>query len=331
MNTEDLLLLFDESHPCWTSRMFELAGQDVSASESLLREGVLQKENDVYCLTSAGAERFRQVAEESFLPLRAGVAEPGADKNREADRSLLQQLLDKRHLQRWGLKEYCRPFRFEIPDLKGNELFTFEGGKPNWHYPDNSAFGQMQKDFPATGMAARTEPAPDAARVAEWMASFMPKRRTVTADLLYKSRYDFQAYAHFPKLSADPCDMLNADRFFCFFAPPPAPENVNAMLTTLGEYQMYLTMLRHMYLPGYVDRDSLDQDGINWLIYVYAREEDALRCADLLSPFGQSLAGPAAPMEIWSLSLQALYEHEGTGESVFDLLPFVARPILRIV
>lgn len=330
MDTESLLLLFEERYPCWTEDMFDVLDKSREEAETLLKQGSLRKDGDVYSLTAEGAERFRQTAGESFLPLRPGIPEPGMDKRREADRSLLELLLDRRHLQRWGLKEYEKPFRFEVPDLQGAELFTRDGRMPVWRYHESDVFLKMAEDFPATGMAARELPAPDAARIAEWIASFMPKRRTVTADLLYKSRYDFQAYAHFPKLPGDPCHLRDTDRFFFFFAPSPVPENENAMLTTLGEFHMILTMLRRMMIPGYVDRDSLDQDGINWFFYVYGREDEARACADLFSPLGEALAGPASPLEVRSLSLQALQEYGETAETIHDLWPVVTHPIFRL-
>jgi hypothetical protein len=325
---ENVLLLFDEENPCWTRPMLSLANEE--AADALLREGFLLREGEILFLAPEGVERFRALREESFLSLRPGVSGPEMDREREARRSLLRMFLDKRHLQRWGLKEYNKPFLFDVPNLDEEELFSIDGGELVWRYQESAVFVKMARDFPHTGMAARAYPAPDIARISGWMTSFMPKRRTVTTDLLYRSRYDFRAYARFPKLPADPCDMLNTDRFFCFFTPPPLPENERTMLKTLGEFQMYMTMLRRMYMPGYVDRDSLDQDGVNWLIYIHERETDAVGCAELLSRRGRSLDGPAAPLEIWSLSLQALLEHEETSETIHDLLPDVAHPILRL-
>lgn len=328
MDTENALLLFEKRHPCWTRAMFAVAGRDEDTAEELEREGLLRRDEDVWFLSPEGEKRFRQVAEESFLPLRPG--HPETDARLEAKRSLLELLLDKRHLQRWGLKEYCRPFRFEVPDLKGEALFGFVDGRPVWRWDESAPFSKMAEDFPVVGMAARDLPAPDADRISRWTNAFMPERRTVTADLLYKSRYDFQEYARFPSLPGDPCGLKDTDRFFCFFAPPPLLENVNAMLTTLGEFQMYLTMLRRMLIPGYVDRDSLEQDGINWLLYVFERENDARACADLLAPMGNTLSGAAAPLEIRSLSLEALTECRETAETIHDLWPSVAHTILQL-
>ena len=332
MDTDGILLLFDEQRPCWTKSMTDLAGQDGKGLDVLAGEGLLENQGGVYSLTPEGALRFAQVAEESWLPLRAGATDlPQAERLREAEGSLLQMLLDKKHVQRWGLKEYCKPFRFEVPDLKNGDLFTFDQGALKWCYPEQNVFTDMEKDFPVVGLAARRETAPSLERLEAWKAVHMPRIRTMEIDLLYKSRYDFQAYTQFERLPGDPCDLLNTDRFLCCFAPPPLPGNRNDFLIKLGEFHMFLTMMRRMYMPGYVDLDSLDQDGINWLIYVYPREEDALKCLELLSPLGQALAGPAAPLEVWTLSLEALEDWKETVESIHDLLPYAAHPILRIV
>ena len=326
MDIEETLLLFGEEHPCWTEKMLELAGGSAGTLNALFGAGLLREQEGVFFLTPDGAARFSELAEKFFLPIRPGA--PGVSVTREANRSLLQILLDKRHQQRWGLKEYRKPFRFELPALSGDELFTIEAGKLTWRYPDNPVFAGMARDFPVTGLAARKGPPPSPERVAAWKAANMPIGRTMEADLLYKSRYDFQAYLRFPKLPCDPCDMLNTDRFLFFFAPPSGGEK--ALLPMLGEFHMFLTMMRRMYLPGYVDLDSLDQDGINWLVYVYENEEDALKCAGILARMGSSLAGPAAPLEVWSLSLEALWRRDGTAESIHDMLPCTAHPIWRV-
>jgi hypothetical protein len=336
---ESVLLLFDEEQPCWTPEMAELGGWETDALPALLSEGLLSEEEGVFSLTPEGARRFREAAAESFLPLRAGIpAPPPADRKRDADRGLLRLLLDTRHTQRWGIKEYLQPFRFEIPDLTEGEIFSIDHNgerKPTWLYPGHPVFVNMLRDFSAFGLAARAAPPPEPGNIRVWLDVNAPRRRTAEFDLLYKSRYDYRAYAHFPKLPADPCGLLNADRFFFVFGPPPGGGDalsgnaLSAALAKLGEFHILLTMLRRMFLPGYVDLDSLDQDGVNWLLYVYEREEDARGLAARLAPLKENLAGPAAPLDIWSLSLDALRALTGTAESIHDVLPRAAHPISR--
>lgn len=129
----DALLLFDEQHPCWKHAMFALLGLDPELLDALWKEGSLECGEGVYSLSKEGEARFTRAAGEAFVPLRPG--RPSCDPKRDAARSYLQLLLDKGHLQRWGLKEFCKPFRFEIPDLAEGELFEDGAAGLEWRYP----------------------------------------------------------------------------------------------------------------------------------------------------------------------------------------------------
>lgn len=332
MDRDDVLLSFDEYNPCWTSDMLVFSGMEGGMAETLRQEGFLlcdERDNDVYFLSEKGVARFEALAEELFLPLKPGIA-AGRDVRREAQRSFLQILLDKRHVQRRGIKEYVKPFIVELPALSRGEIWRIEGKGVSWLYPEAPFFRRMSADFPDTGWAARKKPPLDPHSVSRWLEAHMPERRTMEADLLYKCRYDFQLYTGFPNMPGDVWHFLNTDRFLFFLAPDPIPDNLNCFLDALGVFQMFLTMMRHLYLPGYVDLDSLEQYSASWMFFAYGKEEDALRCKELLTPFGQSLKGTADPFELWTISLEALASYDETAELISDLLPEVAKPILRV-
>lgn len=326
---ERLLLFFDERYPCWTPAMLALSGQDRAEADALACQGLLEFEEGIYSLSAAGRAKFSELAGEAYLPLRPGSF---SDRGRAALRGELMLLLDKRHLQRWGVKEYLAPFRFALPSLERDELFVMDGGRPVWRYPDTPVFRRMAEDFPETGAAARRFPLPDAEAVRAWLEANAPNRREVEFDLLYKSRYDFQAYAKFPPLPADPCGLFNADRFLFVFMPSPTPENLPRYLEKIGEFHMFLTLLRRLYLPGYVDLDAMDQDGVNWLLFAFENDEDAERCAGMLGPISEALPGEAYPLELWSVSLEGLRDYPGgQAETIWDILPFAAHPIYRLM
>lgn len=325
---ERLLLFFDERYPCWTPAMLALSGQDRAEADALACQGLLEFEEGIYSLSAVGRAKFSEFAGEAYLPLRPGSF---SDRGRAALRGELMLLLDKRHLQRWGVKEYLAPFRFALPSLERDELFVMDGGRPVWRYPDAPVFRRMAEDFPETGAAARRFPLPDAEAVRAWLEANAPNRREVEFDLLYKSRYDFQAYAKFPPLPADPCGLFNADRFLFVFMPSPTPENLPRYLEKIGEFHMFLTLLRRLYLPGYVDLDAMDQDGVNWLLFAFENDEDAERCAGMLGPISEALPGEAYPLELWSVSLEGLRDYPGgQAETIWDILPFAAHPIYRL-
>ena len=325
----EAVFLFDEQYPCWTAEMFELAEVERASMEPLLSEGWLSLENGVYFLSPEGREHFKQQAEESWLPLKPGS--PGADIQRTAFACELKMLVDKRHAQRWGLKEYISPLRVSLPDINKEDLFSLEGGRLTWRYPDAPAFRKMREDFPNVGVEARNLPRLSLEEIDAWLSANAGEMREVEFDLLYKSRYDFQEYTGFAPLSGDRWGLFNTDRFL-FRAPPETfKEDLSYYLNCIGEFHMFLEMQRRLYMPGLTDRDALQQDSVNWLLFAFGKESEAEACAELLRGFGSDLAGCAKPLEIWSVSFERLKSYsEGVLENIWDLLPFAANSVYRL-
>ena len=328
MKMEDFLLLFDEQTPCWRRDMLKLAGVDTKILETFASEGFLLEQNGIFYLSPGGARRFCQLASEAFLPLKPGIVGE-IDIKRNSDRSFLQYLLDKHHIQRRGIKEYCKPFRFEIPELRHEEKYAFDGENVVWRYPKARSIQDIFDSFPSTGWAARRNPSYIPDDIEKWLNEHVADRQIVEADLLYKCHYDFQHYLNFPKIPSDIYSLLNTDRYFFFFAAQPYPNNLDYFFTTLEEFQIFMFLLEHLYLPGSLRHDSLEQHSYTWLLFAYEGEDDAWRCEKLLNRYKHFLSGPTASFEVWSISIQALKEYEGSAELINDLLPSVAKPILR--
>lgn len=321
-----LLLLFDQENPCWTEYLARLAGEDPDSLQSLREKGLLEDREGVFFLTDRGKEAFLKEAEECFLPVLPGTVPEDPDKSLFQTR--LRLLLDRKHLQRWGLKEYVRGARFPIPDLEADSLFSRNGGF-EWKWPCSPAVERMRRDWPVTGLAARKVMPPPADAVSEWFEGLGERPGIFEADLLYLSRYDFQAYTSFAPLPGDTWGLLNADRFFCMKAPVPKKENFTCFLRTIGRFQLVLEVLRRMILPGYVDLDSHDQDGITWLVFLFETDDGAERCRDLLSPLGLDLIRPAIPMDVWALSFEALEAFPEKAETIHDLIPVIGKAVMR--
>ena len=326
MEYGSLLLLFDQENPCWTEELVRIAEEDPAPLARMFAEGLLAKEGELLFLTGAGREAFREEAAANYLPAEPGT--PGADPEKDFFITRLRLLLDKKHIQRWGVKEFVPSARFPIPPLQDDELFTRSSGF-EWLWPSSPLCGQMREDWPLTGLAARREapPAPDAA--AKWFEAKGTYPAYFEADLLHLSRYDFQAYAHISRSPNDPWGILNADRFFCMRASAPEAGNPDGYLATTGRFQLALEVLRRMVLPGYIDLDSFDQDGINWLLFVFDHEEEAEACVSLLAPFGLDLIRGSMPMDVWALSFEALMNFSPKAETIHDLIPVIGRPVVR--
>lgn len=326
MEYGSLLLLFDQENPCWTEELVRIAEEDPAPLVRMLDEGLLAKENELFFLTDAGREAFSEEAAANYLPAVPGT--PGPDAGKDLFLTRLRLLLEKKHIQRWGVKEFVPSARFPIPPLQDDEIFTRSSGF-EWLWPSSPLCAQMREDWPLTGLAARREapPAPDAA--AKWFEAKGTYPAYFEADLLHLSRYDFQAYAHIPRSPNDPWGILNADRFFCMRASAPEAGNPDGYLATTGRFQLALEVLRRMVLPGYIDLDSFDQDGINWLLFVFDHEEEAEACVSLLAPFGLDLIRGSMPMDVWALSFEALMNFSPKAETIHDLIPVIGRPVVR--
>lgn len=329
MDYGEVLLLFDADNPCWTEDLAELAGKDPALLDLLLKERLAEKEEKVFSLTLSGQEAFRREAADCFLPAVPGEC-PATLREVEAAflRTRLHLLLDRKHLQRWGLKEYLFHPSFPIPPLTRRGLFSLDSGL-NWLWPASPFVERLRRNFPETGLAARKQKAHSPGTPAAWFEAQGVSPEYFEPDFLYLSRYDYEAYTDFSSPPDDIWGLLNTDRFFFRSGPVPTEENLEDLLEIAGRFHLCLEVLRRLVLPGYMDLDSHDQGAINWLLFLYEKEADAAKCSALLSPFDQELIAPALPMDLWALSLEALAAFPGRAENIHDLLPEIAHPLAR--
>ena len=326
MELSEMLLLFDADNPCWTEDLADLAGKDPALLLLLVQEGFAEKNGSIYSLTPSGREAFLREASECFLSAHPGSCPEAPEKS--LLRTRLRLLLDKKHLQRWGLKEYLFHPSFPIPSLTKDELFSLCCGL-KWLWPSTPAVQRLRREYPETGLAARKNPELPAGTLTEWFESLAEKPDWFKPDFLYLSRYDYEAYTSFSPPPDDVWGLLNTDRFFFFKAPEPEEKNLEWFLEVAGRFHLCLEVLRRLVLPGHMDFDSWDQGAVNWLLFLFEKEKDARKCVSLLAPLGQDLVLPALPMDIWVLSFEALSSFPEKAESIHDLLPEIAYPIAR--
>ncbi|MDI9369576.1 MAG: hypothetical protein GX181_09285 [Synergistaceae bacterium] len=325
MDRLDLLFLFDEDNPCWTEKLIRMAGEDPAPLSFLAESGLVERGAEAWRLTDNGRRAFIKTAEANYL-----AAFPGTEIDSEDAclfRTRLRLLLDGKHLQRWGKKEFISRARFPIPSLPDGRIFS--ENPLTWLWPDDPVFARMRDEWPVVGLAAREKSPPSPGAAFEWLEASGEGLAFFEADLLHLSRYDFQSYSHIPRSPNDPWGLLNADRFFCVRQPVHEKPNGHALLSTIGRFQLALEVLRRMILPGYMDHDSFDQSAVNWLVFVCDDEKEAEALISLLRPFRRELIRPAAPMEVWALDMESLAAFPERAENIHDLLPIVAKPIVR--
>jgi hypothetical protein len=205
-----------------------------------------------------------------FLGTKPGRAP--ANRKRCADRTKLRLLLDNAHLQRWGLKDYHAGAKLDVyPKLPREEIYSLEDGKLTWKYPEAPLWNKIRAEFPTAATSGRRTDLVPSEKLSAWLAANAPAAGALNVDLLYLCRYDFMQYRDFAGHPNDPLGLVNADRFLFVFA---GAEEEN--LETIGKFHLWLNGLRRLFIPGYVDRDTLEQDSVNWLVFVTQTEAEAM-------------------------------------------------------
>jgi hypothetical protein len=326
MDRDGILLRFDSGHPFWPRDLLLSEGASGSGIDSLVSDGVLAGDDDAMFLTPEGASSFRRLAAECFLEAEPG--HPSGEAGSHVFRVRLETAFRRSFVQQGGTREFRPGERMRyVPAPPDDAVVRLAGGRPVWLAGKNEWVRAFRLRFPNTGMGARTGfPSPDDVR--SWLAETGVRAGELDVDLLMLCGYDIQHYIHFPPHPNDTAGLLNRDRYFCFRTPGSA--SVEALLATTGRMHRVMEYLRRAVIPGYVDRDSQDQDQINWLVFASEAERETERIAALLSPFGEDLTAPAFPFEVWGISVESLLSVRTPFDNVHELFASQARPIRRI-
>ena len=319
-----ILTMFSKEDPCWTAELLELAGEDISGLDALVSDGSLELSDGIYSLTKEGLDCWEKLKNEFFLEGAPGI-KPSVPE-RSVKRTKLRILLDNAHLQRWGIKVYhaAKPLEY-YPGMKDEELVSFDGGILEWKYTDSHQYKKINEEFkPAFIEGRRTDLVPPE-KLNSWCAENSMEAGTLDVDLLYLCHYDFMQYRDFPGHPNDPLKIINTDRFLFVFADRDIKNN----LVTAAKFHLWLNTLRRMTIPGYVDRDTQEQDSVSWLIFTAEKEDEAVALAEGLGSFGEKLVENANPCEIWTISLEALEIVKEKRELIWELLPDIAHPAQR--
>lgn len=322
-----LITLFDSLYPCWTEEMLVKEGVDTAALERLVKEGLIVRADGVYSLSESGADEFRRIALENFIEEKPGLFR--GDKARSARAGGFLKRLDAAHTQRWGIKQYYTSPALEIfPKVSGEELFRVENDRLSWPYMYGEDELAIEKSFPARGFRGRKDRIAEAVeRSAVWRGQNKALIDTFTPDILYVCRYDYVCYEDFKGHPNDPMRLINTDRFAFVFDSGREEDELRAV----SRFRRWVTFQRRVMLPDFFDIDTQEQDSICQLLLVTDSEAEAVRSAARLSRFGAALTAGAEPFEIWTISEEALDAVHDKREVVWELLPHIAQPVIRMI
>ncbi|NLD06046.1 MAG: hypothetical protein GX672_09220 [Synergistaceae bacterium] len=324
--SETILTMFDKQNPCWTEKLLKLAGEDTSGLDGLVSSGTLEFSEGIYSLTEAGKTEFERLKTELFLEGAPG-SKP-SDPNRSVKRTKLRMLLDNAHLQRWGIKVYHAGQDLVFyPDLKEKELLSLQNGTLEWSYTDSPLYKKINEEFKPALIEGRRTDLVTPERLKSWCSDNSMDPARLNIDLLYLCHYDFMQYRDFSGHPNDQLKVINTDRFLFVFPEPEIEKN----LETVARFHLWLNTLRRMMIPGYVDRDTQEQDSVSWLIFTTEREDTAKALAEELAKFKEKLIEKANPCEIWTVSMEAIENVTDKRELIWELLPDIAHAAQRTI
>jgi hypothetical protein len=323
MSLEKVLLLFDGKRPFWTSELVQLAGEEPSTLHLLEQEGLLEKESDGFVLSEAGRERFRQWARESWLD-----AEPGGfPKDLELEKKRLETALrfDNGFRGFHGSKEiFITPELPFFPNLQEDRLYNVTPGGIQWLFPSDPLVEELVERFPRQRQPEET----DLTALKEWKEQKNIPVGTFVPDLLCLNQCDY-AYYWRHTVPTDRHGFLNKDRLFLRFLPDPVSLMPVGVLPDIARFSLFLLDNRQVYLPGCFDIDVHEQTTFTWWFWAVETRDEAKDLLQKLRPLGDLLAAPAAPTDLWVISLETLRAYDEKAESFYEFIDTVAECVTR--
>lgn len=320
---ERALLLFEPKFPCWDEETFALAGEGSSPRE-LEKPGYAIKVKDGWVLTAAGEKARLEYAACCGLP----AEEIGAFDPEEALwNNRLYLLMERAFTGQFGVKEYSVAESFPVlPSLTGDQLWQKEEGTVRYLWPENPLIKDFLREFPNWGVAARKLPAPGAEALEKWASEKGVKQEELSFNLVLRSRYDFELYRHEAPLAADRFRLKDADRLFFLRAKPAETDKI---YETLGKLHLFLLAQRRIYIPGWADIDSQEQENWTMLVLVTTTEEELSEIKKELQKSGKTLIDPARPLFITGTSLERQRKERKPRATVYDWFCEVSEHIVR--
>lgn len=323
MSLEKVLLLFDRKRPFWTGELVELAGEDPTTLSRLEKEGLLEKLDDGYVLSGPGQERFRQWAKESWLD--AEPANPPKDTRLEKNRLETALRFDKGFKGFYGTKQILiAPELTFFPKLQEDRLYNVTPGGIQWLFPSDPLVEELVERFPRQRQAAET----DLETLKDWIREKNVPVGTFVPDLLCLNQCDY-AYYWRHTVPTDHHGFLNKDRLFLRFLPDPVSLMPVEVLPDIARFSLFLLDNRQVYLPGCFDTDVHEQTAFTWWFWAVETRDDAKDLLQKLRPLGDLLAAPAAPTDLWIISLETLRAYDEKAESFYEFVDAVAECVTR--
>jgi hypothetical protein len=306
------LLLFEPKTPCWDEETFALIGENPDAIRYLLDRGYVRRAGKGYVLTDEGTAKRTEAALEYYV---SADAIPPFDPDAALWNNRLYLLMEKAFLGQFGVKEYSVDEEFPVvPGLSREELYSMSGGHVEYIWPQNPQIQSFLSAFPNWGVGSRDVTPPGELGMLEWAASSGAAFASVRFNLVLRSRYDFELYRKQPVYPSDKFRLKDADRLFFY----RATDDMDDFYETLGKLHLFLLAQRRVYIPGYADIDSHEQENWTMMVLTADTEGELESVSRKLISQGKALIEPANPLFIIGTSIERLKKQEKPEATVYD-------------
>ena len=304
---ENLLLLFTSSLPCWDEETVKIAGENPDGLKALSESGDLLPVSGGYVLTEKGLITRENAAKDLYLPIiPAEIISDESKAHHLLEINRMTQLLDRAFMTEWGIKEFTVNETFPLsPILNDDEYFAVNGrAKALW--PENDYVRSLMSEFPDKGYEARKLPAPGKTALDSWVKENDIPCGNFTVDFVLRHHHDFEHYRQMYTPEGDIFRFVNASLIFSHKVSGKPQE----LLPLIGKIHLLFTLQRRIYIPGWFDMDSEEQEPMKLLTLVTDTDSELRELTQTLRSWGNDLVDPARPMYIIGTSVEHLRTQE---------------------
>ena len=308
MMTSNILLLFSDDYPCWDAETVSLAGENPGSLAMLETSGRISRLGNGYIITQSGINEREITARENFVPVSkiTSVIADAESANNQLEINRMTQLLDRAFMTQWGIKEFTVNETFPLsPILNDDEYFAVNGrAKALW--PENDYVRSLMSEFPDKGYEARKLPAPGKTALDSWVKENDIPCGNFTVDFVLRHHHDFEHYRQMYTPEGDIFGFVNASLIFSHKVSGKPQE----LLPLIGKIHLLFTLQRRIYIPGWFDMDSEEQEPMKLLTLVTDTDSELRELTQTLRSWGNDLVDPARPMYIIGTSVEHLRTQE---------------------
>lgn len=308
MMTSNVLLLFSDDYPCWDAETLSLAGENPGSLAMLETSGRISRLGNGYVITQSGINERENLSRENFIPVSkiTTIINDIDTANHQLEINRMTQLLDRAFMTQWGIKEFTINETFPIaPMLNDDEYFAVnDTAKALW--PDNDYVRSFMAEFPDKGCEARKLPAPGQTALDSWVKNHNIPCGNFTVDFVLRHHHDFEHYRQMPTPEGDIFGFVNASLIFAHKVRSKPQD----LLPFIGEIHILFTLQRRIYIPGWFDMDSEEQEPMKLLTLVTDTDSELRALTQTLRSWGNDLVDPARPMYIIGTSIEHLRTQE---------------------